>query len=430
MVHAAHVILADPPTTSVSVSGNAIVIDGLELVDADLARFVAERPVEERAALVERALKVGLIALRDAGVTVNVDFVQKEFDRLVAQVEQRNEQASQALAAALREQFAEDGGRLPRTLERFLGDQGALRRLVADLFDDTRRDSAIGRLNAMLGTYFDGDGSRLAQLLDPTRLGSPLYQFRTEVAKGFEDLAGRIQALEAAAQARGAERARSAAKGTDFEDVLETLLGEIAAGQGDALERTGTLPGETIKGKKGDFVLTVDPSRTRGLDLRVVVESKDRAMSVRAIREELAAARQNRSAQAAVIVFTPQHAPANVDPLAIVGRDVWCVLDPLTPDRLPLECAIRLARIFALDALRDAPAEVDVDAVGRALDGVRGQLSAIQGMKAGLTSINTATAKVTADLDGMKAGILRNLELAEDELKAAHADHPIHRATA
>jgi hypothetical protein len=415
---------------SVTVSGDLIRIEHLELAEAELAHFVGERPEQEQGELVARGLKIGLLAVRDAGVTINVDFVQREFERLVSQVEARNEQAARALDAALREQFAEEGGRLPRTLERFLGDQGALRRLVGDLFDETRRDSAIGRLNATLGRYFDGDGSQLAHLLDPTRLGSPLYQFRTEVTKGFEDLAGRIQSLEAAAQARGAERARSAAKGIDFEDVLETMLGQIAAGNGDALERTGTLAGETIKGKKGDFLLTVDPSRTRGADLRVVVESKDRSMSVRAITEELAAARHNRVAQAAVIVFTPQHAPANVDPLAIVGRDVWCVLDPAAPDRVPLECAVRLARIFALDSLRELPQEVDADAVARALDGIRNQLSAVQGMKANLTSITTATGKVAADLDGMKMGILRSVADIEGELRAVDGRRGASRATA
>ncbi len=416
-------------STAVSVSGDRINVEHLELHDPDLARFIAEQPDAGRASLVERALRVGLLCLRDAGVTVNVDYVEKEFARLVAQLDARNEQAGRALEAALREQFAEDGGRLPRTLERFLGDQGALRRLVSDLFDESRRDSAIGRLHALLGRYFDGDGSQLAQLLDPTRLGSPLYQFRTEVGKGFEDLAARITGLEMAAQARATERARSAVKGTDFEDLLEGLLGEVAAGLGDAVERTGTLSGETLKAKKGDFVLTLDPTWTHGTDLRVVIESKDRALSTRAIVEELAAARQNRAAQSAVIVFTPAHAPANVAPLHIMGRDVWCVLDPSAPDRLPLECAIRMARVFALETLRDAPASVDTDAIARALESIRAQLSAVQGMKANLTSISTATKKVYADLDGLKVAILRGVAEIEAEIRESALERDV-RATA
>jgi hypothetical protein len=61
----------------------------------------------------------------------------------------------------------------------------------------------------MLERYFDGDASKLAHLLDPTRLNSPMHQFRQEIAAGFKGIEERLVAIEAAAAARGAERARS-----------------------------------------------------------------------------------------------------------------------------------------------------------------------------------------------------------------------------
>ena len=85
--------------------------------------------------------------------------------------------------------------------------------MVEALFDPTKRDSAIGRISTMLDSYFDGDASRLAILLDPTRLGSPLHQFRVEVADGFKALEEKLLTLQASQQARAGERARSAAKG-------------------------------------------------------------------------------------------------------------------------------------------------------------------------------------------------------------------------
>ena len=127
-----------------------------------------------------------------------------------------NEKAAQTLEQTLRTNFAAGDGRLPRTLEKFLGDRGALRTMVDELFDETKRDSAIGRIGRMLERYFDGDASKLAVLLDPTRLNSPMHQFRLEMTAGFKSLEERLVAIEAAAAARGAERARSAAKGGDF----------------------------------------------------------------------------------------------------------------------------------------------------------------------------------------------------------------------
>src|ERR671914_389262 len=200
---------------SIRIEGDRLVVERLVVADHALAGSVASRPEHERPALVERALRIGLLALQDAGVSVDVDVIRREFASLLGQTEAANERAAAALGEMLRANFADGDGRLPRTMERFLGDRGQLRMFVSELFDESKRDSAIGRIRQLLGTYFDGDASRLAQLLDPTRLGSPLHQFRTEVSEGFAKLNERLAAIEAAAAARGGERARAAAKGAD-----------------------------------------------------------------------------------------------------------------------------------------------------------------------------------------------------------------------
>ena len=128
---------APSTATRISVERDCVVIDRLVLIDASLAAFVAERPAEERAGLVERALKIGLTALMDAGVTVNVDAVRAEFATLLRQTEDANAKAATALDQLLRQNFADGDGRLPRTLEAFLGDRGKLRSLTDELFDET-----------------------------------------------------------------------------------------------------------------------------------------------------------------------------------------------------------------------------------------------------------------------------------------------------
>src|SRR5512139_644800 len=79
---------------SVTIERDRIVVERVVLADASLAAFVAERPAEERAGLVERALKIGLTALMDAGVTVNVDAVRAEFAALLRQTEDANAKAA------------------------------------------------------------------------------------------------------------------------------------------------------------------------------------------------------------------------------------------------------------------------------------------------------------------------------------------------
>lgn len=408
-----------PAQARVRLEPDRIEVEHLVLADPALSAWLAAQPMDDHAILVERALKIGLTALQSVGVTMNVDAVRGEFERFVDQSRAANEKAALALEQVLRDNFSDGEGRLPRTLEVFLGDRGKLRSMVEALFDPTKRDSAIGRISTMLDTYFDGDASRLATLLDPTRLGSPLHQFRLEVASGFKALEEKLVALQAAQQARAGERARSTAKGADFEDLLEALLGEIARGGNDLLERCGTDAGDAGRSKKGDFVLTIDPDLARGAELRIVVEAKDRRMSGREMRDELRAAKANRDAAVGLVVFTPAHAPAGIAPFDVRAGDVYVVVDPADPDPATLHAAVRLARLLAVASLRESEAELDTAAVQEVLTGIREALEVVRAVKVQLTSIGTTSANVSATLEKLREAILIQLGRAERELGPA-----------
>lgn len=406
-----------PP--AVRVAGDRIDVDRLCLTDGALAAWLAAQPADDHAILVERALRIGLTALQSVGVTLNLDAVRAEFDRFADQSRAANEQAAAALEQVLRANFGDDGGRLPRTLEAFLGDRGKLRAMVDELFDPRRRDSAIGRIGTMLETYFDGDGSRLAQLLDPTRMNSPLHQFRIEVDNGFKALHEKLVAIEAAQAARAGERAKSAAKGGDFEELLDGMLGDIARGANDLLERTGNEAGDAGRSKKGDFVLTLDPDLARGADVRVVIEAKDRRMSGREMRDELRAAKTNRDAAAALVVFTPEHAPTGIAPFDVRAGDVYAVIDPADPDPATLQAAVRLARLLALATLRESEAEVDLGEVQASLTAIREALEAVRSLKVQLSNIGSTSAAVSQGLDKLREAILAWISRAERELAPA-----------
>jgi hypothetical protein len=410
-----------PERLPVSVDGETIVVERLRLNDRALAAFVAQRAPDDRPELIERALRIGLHALQDAGTSIDVDFVRREFDTLLERNTAANDRAARELDQVLRVNFADRDGRLPQTLERFLGDRGQLNRFVSDLFDESKRDSAIGRMKTLLGGYFDGDASRLAQLLDPTRLGSPLHQFRNEMTQGFEKLNERLAALEAAQAARGAERAKSAAKGTDFEDLLETMLAESVRGAGDLVERTGLVSGDVIRSKKGDFLLTIDPQWCHGADLRVVIEAKNRKLSWREIRDELDAAKRNRDAAVALAIFAPEHAPTGIEPFDVRYGHVFCVVDPDGPDQATLSAAVRLARLYAVATLVGNEAALDVARLLAAVSAIKTELDALRGLKMQLTSISKTSVEVTIGLDRLRDAILARVADAESQLQVGRA---------
>ena len=401
---------------TIALSADEITVDHLVLRDAELAAYMSETDEEARPSLAERGLRIGLLTLRGAGVTVNVDYIEKEFGRLLQRTDESHGRAAEVVADALRVHFADDDGKLPRTLEKFLGDEGSFRRFVDDLFDEERRDSAIGKIRTLLDGYFDGDGAVLARLLDPRSEDSPLHGFRAELREALKGVEERLLRLEAGREARADERAKGTAKGGDFEDEVERSLGTIAHGFGDVIEATGRAVGDRARCKKGDFVQTLNPSATYGQSICLAIEAKSGSVPLAKISRELDDARHNRGAAVAVAVFHAGCAPTGCAPLTLYGEHVICEADPDDPDDATLETAIRLGRALAIASLRDRSGTVNLAAVRTVLDRIREQLRVVRSMKSRLTSIGTVSREVSDALDGLRSSVLDSVADIEEEM--------------
>jgi len=79
----------------------------------------------------------------------------------------------------------------------------------------------------------------------------------------------------------------------------------------------------------------------------------------------------------ALVVFTAA-TPRGDCPIRRQGRRRLLRGDPLAPDQATLEAAVRLARLLAMQTLRDHDVEVDAAAVAEALKGVREQLETLR----------------------------------------------------
>ena len=407
--------------TQVDVVGDRIRVASLEIIDRALARYLESRSPEERPETVERALRVGLMALQSASGSIDVDHVRRAFDKLLSDAADSNKKATVEVEEILRKTFSTEGGVMPATLERFIGDKGQLAQFTKDLFDENRRDSAIGKLNTILGTYFDGDASKLAHLLDPTREASPLSGFRAEIAKRFDDVLLKIVELDASQKAAKGERKKGTAKGADFESRVIAEYTELLRATNDDIEGTGGITGAVTDSKKGDAVITINAKDSSAAVLRIVVEVKDKAMTGPAIEKELAEARENRKAEIALMVFSEAAAPAGAAPFQISRNGVYCVVDPEAPDVAILEASYRLARISALIRAKSEGSGADLSAVRDAIEALRSRLDSVKEIKKTLTAIDSTTEKARDELDTLRTSISTEIDRIEEQVRASSA---------
>jgi hypothetical protein len=224
--------------------------------------------------------------------------------------------------------------------------------------------------------------------------------------EALKDVSDRLIRLETARDARADEREKGTAKGLDFEDAVEIRLDLLLRGTGDLVEPTGTAVGNSVRSRKGDFLITLDPSWTRGLPVRIAVEAKSGRVALAKLCRDLDETRRNRDAVVAVAVYRAGNAPAGCAPFTLHGEHIICELDPDDPDDTAFTAAVRLGRALALAAARDHADVVDAAAVRRDLDGIRAQLNLITGMKSKLTSISTTTGDVRNGLDALRQGVM------------------------
>ena len=121
----------------------------------------------------------------------------------------------------------------------------------------------------------------------------------------------------------------------------------------------------------------------------------------------------------ALAVFTPEHAPAGIEPFDVRYGHVFCVVDPNDPDHAALGAAIRLARLCAVATLAQREDTIDAARVLTTVSAIKTELEALRGLKSNLTSISNTATDVKSGLDRLRDAILARVAEAETQLRAA-----------
>ena len=374
-------------------SGEAPLELRLVLTDPETVEALQAHPEgPSRTGFATTALRIGVLALRQAAGRLDGDLVRREGERLLEALSGSVARALESERQRMAAEFSLDNR------------DGALARLVAEL---SERHGAVGReLGAQIaeavGEFsLDEEGSALARLR--RELVEVLAAHRREGDRFQEE----VKLALAAMQVRREEAARGPRHGADFEAAVVAFLADEAQRAGDVATPVGHTTGIVRHCKKGDALVELGPESVAP-GARVVVEAKeDRAVDLRAALAECDEARKNREATVALFVFSRATAPEGLAPFARYGADVvvvWDAADPATD--VFLRAGLSVARALATrGAAGREERAADLGAVEAAIREIERQAG-------GLDEI--ATAAQTAE--GAAQRILRRARIVRDGL--------------
>lgn len=349
-------------------------------------------------------LDVGAQALHGAGASAEAEAMGAQVERLKTELHQAVNDTCEQLNTRTDALFGEEEGTVA---SRITATVQEVERLLGATFDADSKSSAIAKIEtAMQATVENLQNATRRQLqaaLDPESDGLWARSLKglLERFDNLERSTREVSEKVAASQAASAMHDRTAAiKGLDYEEIIDKTAGDIAAAQGDVLEHVGTTNG-ALERRAGDFVVTLNPNDQVTGAGRYVIEAQDQTLTLGKTRAKAQAAKDNREASAAVMVFSSQQqAPTSV-PFVPFGDVAIVVLDKHAPDPLALKVAMGWARAAVrLDQNRDN-AELDHEHVEQAVDRARRGLEKVSTVKRCFTAAGKAAREGREHVDAL-----------------------------
>ncbi|MCV7078835.1 Fis family transcriptional regulator [Mycobacterium szulgai] len=360
------------------------------------AAEVTERAVESASETLAKAAADAKKAITEAGAASRNEFTQS-----VAV-------AKHDLNTEVRRIF---GGENPELLDRL---QPVLDKFGASL--DAKAQAGTNELLTRATKQFDPSDPTSPMSKHAAELGARQQQLVEMIGKNHADLARKVDELTTALKVQEAKASLAKVtpiKGDTFENQVNAIISEIAAGLGDEFTDTRTIVGSVPRSKKGDAVLTID-----GGSARVVIETTDSSRTTWA--EYFNEAERNRLAAAAlgIVRSTEQNGGQSIRVLG--SRRIVLAFDPGVDDPDLIRTVVMLLRTAALTAATRRGANQLVTAEEKITEAIE-RLTTLDDVKKTAGSIQKSATKIENSCTGITSGIQR---LLTDALTALHDASP------
>ena len=400
------------------IEGDTLVLSNFRERDPQVLTLV--RAAESIDAVVHDCLAVGARAMTAARATTDVAVVEKAFGDMTSTFSRGLESFAGELEARTKELLDGDEGALPQSFETF---RTELSKLLDGTFDPDSKVSALAKMEEVMRHAAKDQVMAVRRLIDPDNEESPLGRYRSEIVKSVHDETEKVhKAVQelttqlAVDQAKAEMFEQTTKKGFTFEEDLEQTLIRICQPLGDIAERVGGTAG--VRGKKGDFKVTLNPEDTAGQDVCFALEAKNQRLNLRDTLREVDDAITNRAALAGIAVFAKDDQCPSDLAFQPYGNRALVVYDPADGDDLALRLACSWARWLARRQLAGGGDSIDLDRIGSLIEDARQALRIRSTIDRALTTSVTKITEAKNHLGALAGDVEAALAAIEGEIAA------------
>ena len=281
-------------------------------------------------------------------------------------------------------------------LSRLIRKVEAAQRKISDEFTLDVEHSALARLRR-----------ELFQVLDTQQRST--QEFQTRVVAELEGMRAKRKAEE-----------KSTTHGFQFQDAGIQVLQGFCQNTGDVVTDTGATTGAISRSKVGDAVIVMSPD-SAAPGARIVFEFKeDKSYSIQMSLDELAVAKQNRTADVGVFVHSMRTAPVGCEAFTRYGNDVLIVWDSeQDTDAVWMKAALSVAKALVLRTARDTATQTaDFLQLEKSVHAIIRQSKVLDDIRTWSNTIKSSAEKVLGKIDAMQKVLVEETDSLNMQIEA------------
>lgn len=400
----------------------------ITITDPDVISWLSQFADDEQHDRVISAIRVGVLAIRQAIGSIDRQAVHDEGQLLIQKIENQ----------------------VMNTLSQMIGSDSEFRRML----DPKHSDGVLQQLQAVVNKELDGYGTEVLaafSLDDPqsplSRLVTHIRDSQANIAKNFSlddpnsgisrllqqlkkildtyeqanaEFREQVQQSIQELNIRKESEALSTTHGLRFEDSVVDFIKVRGMKAGDVVTATGNTTGIIKNCKVGDCVLELGPDNAAKGEKIVFEAKEDSSYTIASALNEIEKGRRNRIAQIGVFVFSSKSVSDTTKRLQRFGRDIIVVWDSEDQSAdVWLEAAIELARGLIIEDVRSSSKTPDVDfaAIERAIEAVAKRAERTDQVRTWGQTIESTGGKIVKEMENSRKDLDKQVAILRDHIQ-------------